>query len=113
MLTPKYKTQAQVNEAMKGLMEHALRAEERRDRERFESPEYWKHHDVAQGWYRKAEALMPHAQHSSFILDGARNVLSLTDAQVQVRARRAWDSNQGDDLRKLRAEGKRRGIRVA
>ncbi len=37
----------------------ALAAEDRRDAQAYESPEYWRHHDNAQRWHRLAEELMP------------------------------------------------------
>ncbi len=44
-------------------------------------------------------------------LDSGREIASLSDGDVQVLARQAWGACQGDDLRALRAEAKRRGIR--
>lgn len=43
-------------------------------------------------------------------LDSGREIATLTDDDLRVLARRAWDACQGDDLRALRAEAKRRGI---
>lgn len=35
------------------------KAESRRDRAEWESPAYWRHHDVAMGYYERARQLMP------------------------------------------------------
>jgi hypothetical protein len=39
-------------------------------------------------------------------------VSEMPDSEIQIRATRAWDANEGDELRRFRAEGQRRGIRV-
>jgi hypothetical protein len=46
-------------------------------------------------------------------LDGGAYMQDLSDGELVVRAQRAWNACQGDDLRKLRAEASRRGVRVA
>lgn len=46
-------------------------------------------------------------------LDGGQLVESLTNREVRRAAGHAWEYSQGDDLRKLRAEAKRRGMVVA
>ncbi len=40
--------------------------------------------------------------------DGGADIATMTDADLRVRLAGAWDANQGDDLRKLRAELDRR-----
>jgi hypothetical protein len=40
-------------------------------------------------------------------------VTSLSDAQLRMLAQRAWDCNDGDTLRPVRAEAQRRGITVS
>jgi hypothetical protein len=53
------RTQAQVDTAIRGFMALAHRAEAKQDKAAYESPTYWKHHDVAMKWHAKASALMP------------------------------------------------------
>jgi len=50
---------AEVEVAIDHLIAKAIKAEERRDKARWESTEYWKHHDCAMRWHEKARALMP------------------------------------------------------
>ena len=52
-------TQSQVNAVIQRFMAKAINAEVKRDRAKFESPEYWNQHDIAVKWHKKAEALMP------------------------------------------------------
>ena len=40
-------------------------------------------------------------------------IATMTDAELRKYTQRAWDANEGDELRGLRAEAKRRGVRVA
>ena len=55
----KLKTQAQVDRLIDQRIAKAIRAEERRDDQQYESAEYWKHHDRAIYWHNLAESLMP------------------------------------------------------
>jgi hypothetical protein len=55
----KLTTQSQVNAVIQRFMAKAINAEVKRDRAKFESPEYWNQHDIAVKWHKKAEALMP------------------------------------------------------
>lgn len=55
----KFKTQAEVDAAIDRFIRLEAAAEARRDRCEWESPEYWKHHDVAVKWREKARRLMP------------------------------------------------------
>lgn len=57
--TRKFATQAEVDAEIDRLIALAIKAEERRDKQVWESAEYWKHHDVAIKWHLRAEALMP------------------------------------------------------
>jgi hypothetical protein len=55
----KFKTQAEVDAAIDRYIEKAIKSEERRDAQVWESVEYWKHHDIAVKWHEKARQLMP------------------------------------------------------
>lgn len=54
----KYKTQAEVDAAINFFIAKAIKEEEKRDRQDYESASYWLHHDKAVKWHNKAEALM-------------------------------------------------------
>jgi hypothetical protein len=56
---PKPTTQAEVDVLIDRYIDQAIRCEARRDRSVYESVAYWKHHDAAQKWHYRAEALMP------------------------------------------------------
>lgn len=52
-------TQQEADALIHRYIDLACRAEAKRDAQRFESAEYWRHHDKALLWHGKAEALMP------------------------------------------------------
>jgi len=58
-LFSRFKTQAEVDQEIDRLISLAVASGERRDRQEYESPEYWKHHDICIRYHQRAEALMP------------------------------------------------------
>jgi hypothetical protein len=53
-----FRTQGEVDMAIKTYIARALRSEVLRDLSKYESPQYWKHHDTAVKWHNKAASLM-------------------------------------------------------
>jgi hypothetical protein len=56
-------TQAEIEKTISDYIARGDRAEDRRDRAKYESAEYWKQHDIAVKWWTRAEALMPGGSH--------------------------------------------------
>lgn len=54
-----FKNQAEVEREIDRCIAIALRHEERRDRQPFESAAYWAAHDKAIAWHMRAAKLMP------------------------------------------------------
>lgn len=53
------RTAADVDARIDYYQRKAVAAEERCDREEWESAEYWRHHDNAVAWHERARKLMP------------------------------------------------------
>ena len=57
-------TQQLADALMDRFIDLALQCEAKRDAQVYESPEYWRQHDLAIGWHEKAEQLMPRCARS-------------------------------------------------
>jgi hypothetical protein len=77
-------TQQLTNALMDRFIDLALRHEAKRDAQLFESPEYWRQHDLAIDWHAKAEQLMPRCARSIEPTD-ARQALTRICAWCQKR----------------------------
>jgi hypothetical protein len=56
---------------------------------------------------------MTSKQDASETFDFGAPLRILSDSDIKILARRAWDSCQGQELRQLRSEATSRGIQVA